>query len=126
MSVNRSADSNEEDSLDENCIFCRIANGELGTEFIANSEHAVAFDDIAPSAPVHALVVPKRHIRSLQDLDDPVLAAELLALTRTVAEQKGLLDSGYRVVTNDGAEAGQTVFHLHFHVLGGQKLGRMA
>jgi histidine triad (HIT) family protein len=112
--------------LDENCIFCRIAAGELGTEFVAQSEHAVAFDDIAPAAPVHVLIVPKRHIASLRELDDPELAGELLALASQVASQKGLLDGGYRVVTNDGPEAGQTVFHLHFHVLGGQKLGRMA
>lgn len=112
--------------MDENCIFCRIANGELGTEFVAQSENAVAFDDIAPAAPVHVLIVPKRHIDSLRDLDDPALAGELMALASQVAGQKGLLDGGYRVVTNDGPEAGQTVFHLHFHVLGGKKLGRMA
>ena len=112
--------------MDENCIFCRIAAGELGTEFVAQSEHAVAFDDIAPAAPVHVLIVPKRHIASLRELDDPELASELLALASQVASQKGLLDGGYRVVTNDGPEAGQTVFHLHFHVLGGQNLGRMA
>jgi histidine triad (HIT) family protein len=106
-------------------MFCRIAAGELGTEFVAQSEHAVAFDDIAPSAPVHVLVVPKRHIESLRDLDDPTLAGELLKLASQVAKEKGLLDGGYRVVTNDGPEAGQTVFHLHFHVLGGQQLGRM-
>ncbi len=111
--------------MEENCMFCRIAAGELGTEFVAQSEHAVAFDDIAPSAPVHVLVVPKRHIESLRDLDDPALAGELLKLASQVAKEKGLLDGGYRVVTNDGPEAGQTVFHLHFHVLGGQQLGRM-
>ena len=112
--------------MNEDCIFCRIANGETGTEFIAQSEHVVAFDDIAPAAPVHVLVVPKRHIGGLRDLDDPMLAAEMLELARSVAAQRGLLESGYRVVTNDGGGAGQTVFHLHFHVLGGQKLGRMA
>lgn len=118
--------TNEDMSLDENCIFCRIAAGELGTEFVAQSDRVVAFDDIAPAAPVHVLVVPKQHIGSLRDLDDPELFAEILALTQQVAAGKGLLDSGYRVVTNDGEEAGQTVFHLHFHVLGGQRLGRMA
>jgi histidine triad (HIT) family protein len=111
--------------LDENCIFCQIASGELGTEFVAQSEHAVAFDDIAPSAPVHMLVAPKRHVISLRELDDPALAAELLALATRAAELRGLFDDGYRVVTNDGKLAGQTVFHLHFHVLGGQKLGKM-
>lgn len=112
--------------MDENCIFCRIANGELGTEFVAQSEHAVAFADIAPVAPVHVLVVPKRHIRGLRDLDDPVLSAELIALVQQVARDNGLLDNGYRLVTNDGKAAGQEVFHLHFHVIGGQKLGRIA
>ena len=112
--------------MDENCIFCRIASGELGTEFVAQSENAVAFDDIAPLTPVHVLVVPKRHIADLQSLDDPLLAAELIALAQTVASVKGLPDVGFRLVTNNGVEAGQSVFHLHFHVMGGQKLGRMA
>ncbi len=111
--------------MDERCIFCRIANGELGTEFVTQSDHAVVFDDIAPSAPVHMLVVPKRHISSLRDLNDPVLAADILALASRAAEVRGLFDTGYRVITNDGEIAGQTVFHLHFHVLGGQRLGRM-
>lgn len=111
--------------MDENCIFCRIANGEMGTEFVAQSEHAVVFDDIAPSAPVHMLIVPKKHISSLRELDDPVVAADLLALATKAAEERGLYDTGYRVVTNDGETAGQTVFHLHFHVLGGQRLGSM-
>lgn len=110
----------------EDCIFCKIASGELGTELVAQSEHAVAFDDIAPAAPVHVLVVSKQHISGLRDLNDPILAAEMLELARNVAVQRGLLETGYRVVTNDGSEAGQTVFHLHFHVLGGQRLGRMA
>ena len=112
--------------MDENCIFCRIANGELGTEFVAHSENAVAFDDIAPIAPVHVLVIPRRHISSLRELDDPVLSGELIALAQQVAREKGLLESGYRLVTNDGRAAGQEVFHLHFHVIGGQKLGRIA
>ncbi len=110
----------------DNCIFCRIASGELGTEFVAQSENAVAFDDIEPVTPVHVLVVPKRHVSALRDLENPLLAAELLDLARQVAEEKGLFDGGYRVVTNDGPEAGQTVFHLHLHVMGGKKLGRMA
>lgn len=111
--------------MNEDCIFCRIANGELGTEFVAQSEHAVAFDDIAPIAPVHVLVVPKRHIAAFRDLDDPLLAAELMELARQVAIEKGLLETGYRIVTNDGKQAGQEVFHLHFHVFGGRKLGRL-
>ena len=111
--------------MDENCIFCRIASGALGTEFVAQSEHGVAFDDIEPVAPIHMLVVPKRHVVSLRELDDPVVAADLLALASKAAEERGLYNTGYRVVTNDGEVAGQSVFHLHFHVLGGQRLGGM-
>jgi histidine triad (HIT) family protein len=125
MSTVRLVNVSKEYAVDQDCIFCRIANGELGTEFVAQSENAVVFDDIAPSAPVHMLVVPKRHVSSLRALDDPMLAAELLSLATTAAEERGLLDSGYRVITNDGELAGQTVFHLHFHVLGGQRLGKM-
>jgi histidine triad (HIT) family protein len=111
--------------LDGDCIFCKIAQGEMGTDFVLQSEHGVVFDDIAPSAPVHMLVVPKRHIGSLRELDDPVVGADLLGLAARAAEARGLYDTGYRVVTNDGEGAGQTVFHLHFHVLGGQRLGKM-
>ena len=111
--------------MNETCLFCRIANGELGTEFVATSEHAVAFEDIAPIAPVHLLVVPKQHVRSLRELENPVVAADLLSLASRVAKERGLYDLGYRVVTNDGEIAGQTVHHLHFHVLGGQRLGGM-
>ena len=117
---------NERLELDENCIFCRIANGQLGTEFVAESANAVAFNDIEPMTPVHVLVVPKQHIVGLRDLNDPQLAVELLDLIKQVATERGLLDGGYRIITNDGPEGGQSVFHLHFHVLGGRKLGRMA
>jgi histidine triad (HIT) family protein len=106
------------------CLFCKIASGALGTEFIAESEHAVAFRDIQPQAPTHVLVVPRRHVAALRDLGpaDDAMAADLLRLAAEVARREGLLDGGYRVVTNDGADAGQTVHHLHLHVLGGRKL----
>lgn len=106
------------------CIFCRIGRGELGTELVAESEHAVAFRDLHPQAPSHVLVVPRRHVGGLRDLgpEDAALAADALALAAEVARREGLLAGGYRVVTNDGADAGQTVFHLHFHVLGGRPL----
>lgn len=112
--------------MDENCIFCLIASGSMGAPIIAENAHAIAFDDIAPSAPVHMLVVSKQHVGSLRDLDDPAVAADMLALASSVADARGLFDGGYRVVTNDGEQAGQTVFHLHFHVLGGERLGRMS
>lgn len=106
----------------EDCIFCRIGKGELKTEFVAETNQAVAFNDLQPAAPVHILVVPRRHVSSLRDLRDPVLAADLLFLATQVAREAGLHEGGYRIVTNDGPDAGQTVPHLHFHVLGGHTL----
>jgi histidine triad (HIT) family protein len=109
---------------DPDCIFCKIVGGEFGTKFVAESEHSVAFWDLDPKSPTHVLVVPRRHVRSLQELppDDPGLAADLLRLCAEVARREGIDVSGYRVLTNDGADAGQTVFHLHFHVMGGHRL----
>ena len=108
----------------DDCIFCRIARGELGTEFVAESEHNVAFRDLHPQAPVHVLVVPRRHFGALRDIgpDDREITADALALASQVAENFELLDGGYRVITNDGPDAGQTVPHLHFHLLGGTQL----
>ena len=109
---------------DPDCIFCKIARGEFGTEFVAESELSVAFRDLDPKAPTHVLVVPRSHVRSLQELpaDDPGLAADLLRLCVEVARREGIEADGYRVLTNDGENAGQTVFHLHFHVMGGHRL----
>jgi len=106
------------------CIFCRIVRGEFGTEFVAETEAAVAFRDIQPQAPTHLLVVPRRHVTALRELgpDQTALAGELLGLAAKAAREAGLHDGGYRVVINDGPDAGQTVFHLHLHVLGGKKL----
>jgi histidine triad (HIT) family protein len=108
----------------DDCIFCRIARGELGTEFVAESEHNVAFRDLHPQTPVHLLVVPRRHLAGLREAgpDDAPILADALLLAARLAAAHGLHDGGYRVITNDGPDAGQTVFHLHFHVLGGAKL----
>lgn len=108
--------------MSEECIFCKIVRGDFGTEFIGESERAVAFHDISPVAPTHVLVVPRQHVESLRELDDPSLGGELLALAQQVARSAGVDESGYRVVTNTGAGAGQSVFHLHFHVIGGRSL----
>jgi histidine triad (HIT) family protein len=109
----------------DDCIFCRIVAGAFGTEFVGENAHAVAFRDIAPQAPVHLLVVSRAHVAGLRDIG--ALGAEATAacldLAREVAATHGIDAGGYRVVTNDGADAGQTVFHLHFHVLGGKRLG---
>lgn len=106
------------------CIFCRITRGELGTEFVAESEHNVAFRDLHPQAPVHVLIVPRRHFAALREIgaDDAAIVADALLLAARVAADQGLRGGGYRVTTNDGPDAGQTVPHLHFHVLGGAKL----
>ena len=109
----------------DDCIFCKIVRGEFGTRLIAENEHAIAFDDIEPLAPVHALVVPKTHLATLQDATnaDESLLAGCLELASQVAQIRGIDQSGYRVITNSGPDAGQTVFHLHFHVVGGKRLG---
>ena len=108
----------------DDCVFCKIVRGDFGTEFVAESEHAVAFRDLHPQAPTHVLVVPRKHVAGLRDLGDgdTDMAADLLRLAARVAAQEGITDGGYRVLTNDGPDAGQTVFHLHFHVLGGRPL----
>ncbi len=105
------------------CIFCRIAAGELATPLIHQGEDFVAFRDVAPQAPTHLLVVPRQHISSLADLSDPALSGRLLQAVRETAHREGLEDDGYRVLTNIGQHGGQTVPHLHFHILGGRHLG---
>ncbi len=112
------------ESATNDCLFCRIARGEIGTEFIAESEHNVAFRDLQPQAPVHVLIVPRRHFASLREIGsgDAEVTADALALATRVAAEQGLYDGGYRVITNDGPDAGQTIWHLHFHLLGGAKL----
>jgi histidine triad (HIT) family protein len=106
------------------CVFCKIVQGELPTKIVAENELAIAFRDNAPLTPVHVLVVPRKHIVALHELTvhGDELAGALMRLCAQVAEQEGLLESGYRVLTNAGDDAGQTVHHLHFHVLGGRRL----
>ena len=107
--------------MPENCLFCRIARGELPTELLLETEHVVAFRDINPVAPTHILVIPKKHVPSLAGLEpeDQALMGELMAAVKELAEQEGL-SSGYRVVANTGSDGGQSVNHLHFHLLGGR------
>lgn len=106
------------------CIFCRIAAGEVPAQVVREDEDTVAFRDLDPKAPVHVLVVPRRHIATLRDVRDgdrDMMGALLLA-AREVAIVEGIADSGYRVVVNTGADANQTVHHVHMHVLGGRPL----
>lgn len=106
------------------CIFCKIAAGEIPSTFLYESDKVVAFKDAAPQAPFHALVIPKKHIPSLDALtpEDADLLGELVEAIQKVARDAGLPDKGYRVVTNIGQDGGQTVGHLHFHLLGGRSL----
>ena len=109
------------------CIFCAIAAGEVGAELVAESEAAVAFRDREATAPTHVLVIPRKHIASVNEMSRqaPHLATDLLELCAEVARVEGIVESGYRVVTNVGDDAGQSVYHVHFHVLGGRKLREM-
>lgn len=105
------------------CIFCKIANGEIPSDFVYEDDNVVAFKDLSPQAPVHVLVVPKKHYANIID---GVPAATLESMTkaaRAIAQANGLDQSGFRCIMNTGADAGQTVMHLHMHVLGGAKLG---
>lgn len=112
----------------DDCVFCKIAAGEFGTTFVAETEHVVAFDDISPQAPVHVLVIPRKHMATLQDVshEDGDLWREMLEVVQRVAESRGVVESGYRVITNAGPDSGQEVPHLHLHVVGGRKLGPIA
>jgi histidine triad (HIT) family protein len=105
------------------CLFCKIADGTIKTELLAQDDRAVAFRDIRPLAPTHLLVVPRKHIASLNELTeaDEALVGHLHVMARQLAAAAGLAD-GYRTVINTGAHAGQTVFHIHLHVVGGRPL----
>ncbi len=107
----------------EDCVFCKIADGEIPADVVAESDDWLAFRDIDPKAPVHLLVIPREHVASLDDLEigRRELAGELLLAARRVAEREGI-GGGYRIVANTGADAGQTVFHLHLHVMGGRAM----
>ena len=107
---------------DPDCLFCRIVAGEIPSTRVAEDDVAIAFRDIAPRSPTHVLVVPREHIPSVADLtdDDSSLSGHLLAMAAEVARSEGIAEGGYRVVTNVGVWGGQSVDHLHFHVMGGR------
>ncbi|MFM8332382.1 MAG: histidine triad nucleotide-binding protein [Candidatus Methylumidiphilus sp.] len=104
------------------CLFCKLATGEITPATVYETDHILAFRDIYPRAPTHVLVIPKQHIATLNDLDDLGLAGELLLAVREVAKLTGIAEDGYRTVINCGGNGGQEVFHLHVHVLGGRTL----
>jgi len=106
------------------CLFCKILKGTIPASIIYEDERLIAFKDINPQAPLHALIVPKRHIASLNELtaEDDALVGEMVRRAAAIANQQGYAERGFRTVFNTNAEAGQTVFHIHLHVLAGRGL----
>lgn len=104
------------------CIFCKVVAGEIPAQIVKRTDGMLAFKDINPQAPTHLLVIPTEHVGSLDETGDGALLGELLLFVRDVAREAGLAERGYRVVLNTNADGGQTVFHLHAHLLGGRTM----
>ncbi|HKE89295.1 MAG TPA: histidine triad nucleotide-binding protein [Gemmatimonadales bacterium] len=104
------------------CIFCKIVAGEIPATLVRRTDRLVAFRDVSPQAPVHVLVIPTEHLASIADVQDGRLLGEMLLLARDIAREEKIADDGYRVVFNTNRNGGQTVFHLHLHLLGGRRL----
>ncbi|MCX8053792.1 MAG: histidine triad nucleotide-binding protein [Armatimonadetes bacterium] len=106
------------------CVFCKIANKEMG-KLVYEDETVAAFDDLNPQAPVHVLIVPKRHIARISDVangEDATLMGHILVVANEIARERGITENGYRIVVNCNEDAGQSVWHVHFHLLGGRKM----
>jgi histidine triad (HIT) family protein len=108
----------------DSCLFCKITKHELPSKAVYEDDRVYAFHDIHPQAPVHVLICPKKHVATLNDVgaEDAPLLAYMFEVARKIADQLGIAQKGYRTVINVNADAGQTVFHLHLHVIGGRKL----
>jgi len=109
-------------SLTQNCLFCKIIEKKIPARIVHEDEYSLAFEDLNPQAPVHTLIVPKKHIPDIHNITitDRELIGHLFFVAKTIASQKGLDADGYRMVINNGEKAGQTVFHLHLHLLSGR------
>jgi histidine triad (HIT) family protein len=109
----------------DDCLFCKIIDGQINADIVYEDERAVAFRDINPQAPTHVLVIPRTHIETLNALEtsDEAEVGHLFVVAKKVAEQEGLAERGYRTVINCNADAGQTVFHIHVHLVGGNPMG---
>ena len=112
--------------VDPGCIFCRIVCGDIPSAQVYEDEEFVAFRDIAPAAPVHILIVPRQHVASIDDLgpSDAAFVGRLVLVAAQIARDEGIAGDGYRLGTNVGKLGGQSVFHLHFHLLGGRQMGQ--
>ncbi len=106
------------------CLFCKIRDGDIPCDIVFEDDHVLAFNDVNPQAPVHILIIPKKHISTINDLEDGdgQLMGKLFAAAKNIAHEKGVSDDGYRLVTNCNAGAGQTVFHIHMHLLAGRAM----
>lgn len=106
------------------CLFCKVVAGQVPATLVFENDHVVAFKDITPRAPTHVLIVPRRHIATLNELspEDDALVGEMVRAAAAIAKEQGLSERGYRTVFNCNAEAGQTVFHIHLHLLGGRPM----
>ena len=111
--------------MNDNCIFCKIVNGEIPSSKVYEDDEILAFNDINPAAPIHILVIPKKHIASLAHMEkeDEAIVGKIYGVINKIAEEKGFKENGYRVIVNCGKDAGQEVMHLHFHILAGAKFG---
>jgi histidine triad (HIT) family protein len=106
----------------EPCIFCKIAHAEVHAQTVMNSKDIMAFRDLDPQAPTHILIIPKNHIPSLDDVNDAKLLGEMFAMAAAIARQEGIAKTGYRIVVNTGKQGGQSVPHMHLHLLGGRDM----
>ncbi len=107
------------------CLFCKIVDGDIPADIVFESDDVIAFRDINPQAPTHVLVIPRKHIETINDIapEDEALVGRLFSAAKAIAANEGLAEDGYRVIMNCGRAAGQTVFHIHLHLLGGRDLG---
>ena len=108
--------------MSADCLFCRIVRREIPASVVHEDEHSVAFRDIGPKAPTHILVIPRQHISTLDEVSDPLLIGRLMMAAAEIARTEKIVEAGYRTVINTNAGGGQTVFHLHVHVLGGRRM----
>lgn len=108
--------------MSDDCLFCKIIRGEIPVKLIAQTSECVAFRDNNPQAPTHVLIVPRAHIPTLLEVTDPLIVGQMTRLASDLAESEGVAQSGFRVVVNTNADGGQTVYHLHMHLLGGRPM----
>jgi histidine triad (HIT) family protein len=108
----------------EGCLFCTLVAGKINAKIVYQDERIVAFRDVKPQAPVHILIIPRKHVAGVLDIepDDHALIGEIFQVASRLAREQGIGDSGFRVVVNSGADAGQSVFHLHYHLIGGRQM----